>query len=339
MMKAAILREFKQPLSLEDVPKPEPGSDEVLIKIEAAGVCHSDLHIAEGDWPQLAAIVKRPLVLGHEVVGRVVKIGAEVKQLEVGDRVGVPWIYWSCGECEICKEGNENLCPSQKITGATVDGGFAEYIKAKASHATKVPTPLASEEAAPLFCAGVTVYRALKKAQISPGQRAAVFGIGGLGHLAVQIAVAFGAEVWAVDVDDGKLEFASSLGADHVVNATSSEVVKELRKIGRVHAAIVTSAAKAAYDSAFASVRQGGTLVAVGLPAEPLSFPAIMMAATEIKIMASSVGTREDLRQVLEMAASGKLRCKTELRPLEQINDVFEDMRKGRITGRVVVKA
>jgi propanol-preferring alcohol dehydrogenase len=338
-MKAAILREFKQPLNIEDIPRPEPGPGEVLIKIEAAGVCHSDLHIAEGDWPQLAAIVKRPLVLGHEVVGRVVKTGPEVKSLEVGDRVGVPWIYWSCGECEICKDGNENLCPSQIITGGTVDGGFAEFIKAKASHATKVPTPLTSEEAAPLFCAGVTVYRALKRAEIKHGQRTAIFGVGGLGHLALQIAVAFGAEVWAVDVDDHKLEFAKQLGAHHVINAATSEVVKELRKVGRVHTAVVTSAAKAAYDSAFSSVRQGGTLVVVGLPAEPLTFPAVMMAATEIKIIASSVGTREDLRQVLEMAASGTLRCKTETRPLDQINEVFEDMRRGRITGRVVLKA
>src|SRR5215471_9953923 len=337
-MKAAILREFKQGLTIEDVPTPSPGPEEVLIKIEAAGVCHSDLHIAEGDWPQLATFVQRPLVLGHEVVGRVVERGAGVQHLDVGDRVGVPWIYWSCGECEICREGNENLCPSQIVTGGTVDGGFAEFMKAKASHAARVPAPLSPEEAAPLFCAGVTVYRALKKAQIVPGQRAAIFGVGGLGHLAVQIAAAFGAEVWAVDVDDSKLEFASKLGAHRVLNAASSEVVKELRKAGRVHAAVVTSAAKPAYDSAFSSVRQGGTLVVVGLPAEPLTFPAIMMAATETKIIASSVGTREDLRQVLDLAASGKLSSRTETRPLDQINEVLEDMRKGRITGRVVVK-
>jgi propanol-preferring alcohol dehydrogenase len=337
-MKAAILREFKQPLVLEAVPTPEIGPGEVLIKVEAAGVCHSDLHIAEGDWPQLAAIVKRPLVLGHEVVGRVVKRGPGVNNLQDGDRVGVPWIYWSCGECEICKEGNENLCASQIITGGTVDGGFAEFIRARASHATRVPDTLSADEAAPLFCAGVTVYRALKKAQIQPGQRAAIFGVGGLGHLAVQIAAAFGAEIWAVDVDDSKLELASQLGARHVLNAATSNVVKELRQIGRVHTAVVTSAARPAYDSAFPAVRQGGTLVVVGLPAEPLTFPAVMMAATEIKVIASSVGTREDLRQVLEMAASRKLRCRTEARPLDQINQVFEDMRKGRITGRVVLK-
>jgi propanol-preferring alcohol dehydrogenase len=337
-MKAAILREFKQPLAIEDMPMPEPGPDEILIKIEAAGVCHSDLHIAEGDWPQLATFVKRPLVLGHEAVGRVVQRGSEVKHLDVGDRVGVPWIYWSCGECEVCREGNENLCPSQIVTGGTVDGGFAEFMKAKASHAARVPTSLTPEEAAPLFCAGVTVYRALKKANIGAGQRVAIFGVGGLGHLAVQIAVVLGAEVWAIDVDDKKLELARQLGAHHALNATKSEIVKELRKAGRVHTAVVTSAAKAAYDSAFSSVRQGGSLVVVGLPPEPLTFPAVMMAATEIKIIASSVGTREDLRQVLEMAASEKLRCRTETRPLDQVNEVLEDMRKGRITGRVVLK-
>jgi len=336
-MKAAILREFKQGLTIEDVPTPSPGPEEVLIKIEAAGVCHSDLHIAEGDWPQLATFVKRPLVLGHEVVGRVVERGAGVQHLDVGDRVGVPWIYWSCGECEICREGNENLCPSQIVTGGTVDGGFAEFMKAKASHAARVPASLSPEEAAPLFCAGVTVYRALKKADIRAGQRVAIFGVGGLGHLAVQIATVFGAEVWAIDVDDNKLEFAQELGAHNTLNASKSEVVKELRKVGRVHTAVVTSAAKAAYDSAFSSVRQGGSLVVVGLPPEPLEFPAVMMAATEVKVIASSVGTREDLSQVLEMAASGLLHCRTETRRLDQVNDVLEDMQKGRITGRVVL--
>jgi propanol-preferring alcohol dehydrogenase len=338
-MKAAVLHEFKQPLEVEEVPTPKPGAGEVLIKIEASGVCHSDLHLAEGDWPQLAAIIKLPLILGHEVVGNVVETGAGVSDLKPGDRVGVAWIHWSCGECEICKEGNENLCPSQIITGGTVNGGYAEYIVAKASHATKVPAGLKSDEAAPLFCAGVTVYRAVKRAEVKPGQRVAVFGIGGLGHLALQIAQSFGAEVIAVDITDEKLDLARSLGADITLNARTSDVVKEMRAIGRVHAAIVTSAAKSAYEMAFASVRQGGALVVVGLPSEPLCFQAIMMAGTEIRIIASAVGTRDDLKEVLELAEAGKVRCHVETRPLSQINQVLDEMRAGRISGRVVVTA
>lgn len=334
-MKAAVVREFKQPLSLEDVEKPSIASDEVLIKVEACGVCHSDLHIAEGDWAQLRKMIKTPVIPGHEVVGRVVEKGDSVEGVEAGDRVGVAWLHWSCGECELCREGRENLCQKQQITGASVDGGYAEYIKAKASHATKVPEPLDSYEAAPLFCAGVTVYRAIKNAGVEPGQRVAIFGIGGLGHLAVQIAKTFGVEVIAVDIAEDKLEFARSLGADHTLNGSTVDVVKELRAMGGAHVAVVTSAAKAAYDQAFYAVRSSGTLVVVGMPADDLTFPAIMMR--ELKITSSATGTREDLREVLELAAEGKVRCQIEKAPLERINEIFDQMRRAQITGRVVL--
>jgi propanol-preferring alcohol dehydrogenase len=200
----------------------------------------------------------------------------------------------------------------------------------------QVPDALTSEQAAPFFCAGLTVYRAIKNAEIKPGQRVAVFGIGGLGHLAVQIAKAFGAEVIAVDLTDDKLELARSLGADHTVNARTSDAVKELRRMGSAHVAIVTSGAKAAYDTAFYALRGNGTLVVVGMPADDLTFPAIQMR--EIKIMSSATGTREDLREILQMAAEGKVKCLVETQPLEVINEVFEQMRRGQITGRVVLK-
>jgi propanol-preferring alcohol dehydrogenase len=306
----------------------------VLIKVDACGVCHSDLHIAEGDWTHLLRIIKRPLIPGHEAVGRVVEKGEAVDNLEIGDRVGVAWTHWTCGECELCKEGRENLCPRQMITGATVDGGYAEFAIAKASHALKVPDSLTSEEAAPLFCAGVTVYHAIKSSGIKPGQRIAVFGVGGLGHLAVQIAKCFGAEVIAIDIADDKLEFARRLGAHITINA-ADDVVKQIRKMGGVHVAVVTSAAKAAYDMAFYAVRSSGTLMVVGMPAEDLSFPAIMMR--EIRIMSSATGTREDLREVLELAAAGRVKCHVETRPLAQVNEVFDEMRRAKITGRVVL--
>jgi alcohol dehydrogenase, propanol-preferring len=334
-MKAAVVREFKQPLVLEDVEMPAIGSDEVLIKVEACGVCHSDLHIAEGDWTQLRRMIKTPLIPGHEVVGHVVERGDSVTELEKGDRVGVAWLHWSCGECELCKEGRENLCSKQQITGASVDGGYAEYVKAKASHAAKVPEALDSYEAAPLFCAGVTVYRAIKNAAVRPGQRVAIFGIGGLGHLAVQIAKAFGAEVIAVDIADDKLELARTLGADHTLNGSTVDVVKQLRSMGGAHVSVVTSAAKAAYDQAFYATRSSGTLVVVGMPAEDLTFPAIMMR--EVKIMSSATGTRQDLREVLDLAAAGKIRCRIETSPIERINEIFDQMRRAQITGRAVL--
>ena len=201
-MKAAILREFKKPLSLEDVLRPVLDAEDVLMQVEACGVCHSDLHVADGDWPQFKGITKKPLILGHEIAGRVVEKGERVTDFQIGDRAGVPWIYWTCGACDFCREGNENLCAKQKITGVTVDGGFAEFVKVPASHAVRIPDGLSAIEAAPLFCAGVTVYRALRQARMVAGQRLAIFGIGGLGHFAVQLGRELGAEVTAVDDGD-----------------------------------------------------------------------------------------------------------------------------------------
>lgn len=336
-MKAAVLHECKKPLAIEEIERPRPGADEVLIEVEACGLCHSDLHLADGDWTQLAKIVKKPLVLGHEIVGRVVEKGGAVQDLQVGDRVGLPWIHWTCGECAFCLEGNEHLCPNQKMTGVTVDGGFAEFVKAPASHTAKIPSALSSIEAAPLFCAGVTVYRALKRARISSGQRLAVFGVGGLGHVAVQIGRALGAEVTAIDISEEKLALARHFGASHTLNAAATDVVKEMASRGRVHAAIVTSAAKAAYDMAFYCLRPAGTLLVVGLPPDDICFSPAMMAAGEIRIQASYVGTRQDLREVLAMAATGALRCQVTTRPLEQVNEVMDQLRRGQISGRMVL--
>lgn len=336
-MKAAVLHEFKTPLLIEEVAQPRVSEDDVLIEVEVCGVCHSDLHVADGDWSQLSRIIKKPLILGHEIVGRVVARGAAVQSVEIGDRVGVPWLQWTCGECEFCREGNENLCTKQRITGVTVDGGYAEYTRAPASHVVKIPEGLPSEQAAPLLCAGVTVHRALKRGQIRGGQRLAVFGVGGLGHLAVQIGRAAGAEVTAIDVSEEKLALARSMGAARTLNATQCDVVKEVRGFGRVHVALVTSAAKNAYDMAFHCVRPAGTLLAVGLPAQDISFPPILMAATEIRITASSVGTREDLREILAMGAAGTVHCQVTIRRLDEVGQVLEEFRRGQICGRAVL--
>jgi len=337
-MKAAVLHEFKTPLSLEEVAVPEVGADEVLIEVEVCGVCHSDLHVADGDWTQLAGIVKKPLILGHEIVGRVTERGAAVQNIQVGDRVGVPWLQWTCGQCEFCREGNENLCTRQRITGVMVDGGYAEYAKAPASHVIQIPHALSSEQAAPLLCAGVTVHRALKQAKMCAGQRLAVFGVGGLGHIAVQIGRAAGAEVTAIDVSEEKLALAKSLGATRTLNAAISNVVKEVRSLGGMHIAIVTSAAKSAYDMAFYCLRPTGTLLVVGLPAKDISFPPILMAGGEIQIKASAVGTREDLREALAMGAAGIVHCQVTARPLAEVQEVLGELSRGEISGRVVLR-
>lgn len=336
-MKAAVLREFKKPLAIEDMAQPRPGADEVLIRIEACGVCHSDVHVLDGDWSQFAKIVKTPLIPGHEIAGVVVEKGTAVPDLQIGERVGVPWIHWACGECEFCREGNENLCRRQKITGVNVDGGYAEFVKAPASHVVRIPDSLASVQAAPFFCAGVTVYRALKRANILPGQRLAVFGIGGLGHLGVQFGQTLGAEVVAIDIAEEKLALARSFGASGTIHAADTDAIKELRGRGGVHVALVTSAARASYDTAFYCLRPTGTLLVVGLPADPICFPPILMAAGEIRIQASTVGTRQDLREVLAMAAAGKVHCQVATRPLVEVNEALDQLRRGQVSGRLVL--
>jgi alcohol dehydrogenase, propanol-preferring len=337
-MKAAVLQDFKTPLVMADLPLPKLSEQEVLIKVEVCGVCHSDLHVADGDWPQLARMVKKPLVLGHEVVGRVTEVGTAVKDISAGERVGVPWFYWTCGECEFCREGNENLCIRQQITGVTVDGGYAEFIKAPATHVVKIPDRLTSEQAAPLLCAGLTVHRALTRSGLSRGQRLIVFGLGGLGHIAVQLGRELGAEVTAVDIQDDKLALAQSLGAATTINAARDNVIKAMRSAGRAHVALVTSASKSAYDTAFYCVRPGGSLLVVGLPAQDLTFPAIVMAGGEIRIQATATGTRQDLREILTLGAAGKVHCEVTARPMDQANEILEQLRRGTALGRVVLR-
>ncbi|MBI3369108.1 MAG: zinc-dependent alcohol dehydrogenase [Burkholderiales bacterium] len=337
-MQAAVMQDFGQPLALRELPMPVPETDEVLIKVQACGVCHSDLHIIDGDTPGFKAGTKAQLIPGHEVVGSVVQRGADVSHLAIGQRVGVAWMHHSCGQCEQCREGLENLCRKiRSVTGMTVDGGYAEYMRAKASHALPVPDALTSADAAPLFCAGVTSYRALKNAGVHAGQRVAVVGVGGLGHLAVQIARAMGAEVIALDVAEDKLAAARTLGAAHAFDARAKETPRAVAALGGAHVAVVTSAARPAYDLALKCLRPAGTLSVVGLPPEPLAFAALQLVSGEYRIVGSAVGTRDDLRATLALAAEGKLHCHNQTRPLAQVNAVLDEMRAGRINGRIVL--
>ncbi len=336
-MHAAVMQGFGQALALRQLPLPVPQADEVLIQVQACGVCHSDLHILDGDTPPFKPITKPELILGHEVVGTVVQRGADVRQLALGQRVGVAWMHWSCGQCEACRDGLENLCRNTSITGLRVDGGYAQFMRAKADFALPVPDALGDAEAAPLFCAGVTSYRALRNAGVHAGQRVAVVGVGGLGHLAVQIARAMGAEVIALDVADDKLAAARALGAAHAFDARAADTPKAVRALGGAHVAVVTSAARAAYDLAMKLLRPGGTLSVVGLPPEPLSFAALQLVGGEFRIVGSSIGTRDDIRATLAMAAAGQLHCHTEQRPLADVNAVLDEMRAGRISARVIL--
>ncbi|MGD1090436.1 MAG: zinc-dependent alcohol dehydrogenase [Bryobacteraceae bacterium] len=336
-MRAAILREIGKPVEIQEVATPTPGPGEVLIRVEACGVCHSDLHLAEGDWDLLKPITKIPLILGHEVAGVVVELGEGVTELKVGDRVGVPWIHWTCGQCEFCREGRETLCLKQKITGCMVDGGFAEFLTAPATHAARLPASLSMAEAAPLLCAGLTVYRAMKASAVAPGERLAVFGVGGLGHLAIQIARAKGISVAAVDVSDDKLELAKSLGAEWTINAATEAVHKRVRAIGGAHVAMVTSASSAAYETALRCLRRGGTLAVVGMAAEPFKVSAVSLISGETRIVASAVGTREDLRELFELVERYPIRCKIEARSLEDLPQIFEELKRGAVLGRIVL--
>jgi len=345
-MRAAVLREIGKPVTIEEVATPSPGAGEVLIRVEACGVCHSDLHLADGDWDLLRPITKVPLILGHEVAGTVAALGDGVTQLKVGDRVGVPWIFWTCGECEFCREGRETLCVKQKITGCTVDGGFAEYLVAPATHAAPLPASLSAVEAAPLLCAGLTVYKAMKASGIlappktpqETPRRMAVFGVGGLGHLAIQIARALDIQVCAIDVTDEKLEFAKSLGAEWVVNGATEQVHKRLRAIGGAHVALVTSASPAVYETALRCLRRGGTMAVVGMANEPFKASAVSLISGETRIIASAVGTREDLRELFELVEKFPIRCRVETRPLESVSETFDQLKRGGVTGRIVLK-
>ena len=337
-MQAALLRDFGHPLEIETLPTPEPGAGEVVIKVAACGVCHSDYHLVHGEWDLLKPITKLPLIPGHETTGTIAAIGAEVQGFQIGDRVGVPWLYYTCGECEFCRAGQETLCLKQKVSGCTVDGGFAEYLKAPASHAARLPDNLSFAEAAPLLCAGLTVYKALRVADAQAGQRLVVFGVGGLGHLAVQLGKARGMEVGAVDVSDDKLQLASECGADWTVNAVAEAAHKQIKKHGGgAHVAMVTSASTAAYDTALRSLRRGGTLAVVGMTPQPINVSTVALVSGEYKIVASAVGSRQDLAEVLALAAAGKLHCHIETRPLAAVNEVFSEMREGTLKGRVVL--
>ncbi len=333
-MKAAIVHEFKTPLHIEDIATPEPGAGEIVVKIEASGLCHTDIHAAHGDWPIKP---KLPFIPGHEGVGIITMTGAGVTEVKEGDRVAIPWLGYACGTCDYCISGWETLCERQLNTGYFLDGSYAEYAKASARYVGKVPASVNSFEAAPLTCAGVTTYKAVKVSGARPSDLVAIFGIGGLGHLALQYAKIAGATVVAVDLVDEKLELAKQLGADYTVNGRNEDPVEAIKKLGGADAAISLAVSPRAFEQAFRSLRRGGTLVFVALPADNyMQLPIFETVLNGIKIVGSIVGTRLDLAEVFELHAAGKTRVIYEKRKLEDVNHSFEEIEQGRISARLV---
>jgi propanol-preferring alcohol dehydrogenase len=338
-MRAAVLRELKTPLRIEEVPVPEPKPGEVVIKVVACGVCHSDVHAVDGDWDPLPNL---PLTPGHEAAGFVAACGMGVRSIKEGDAVGVPWMWSACLECETCLSGDETICAKGESTGYSMPGGYAEYLVAPAAFVGRLPEKADMVGLAPVLCAGVTVYRGLKRTQARPGQWAAVFGVGGLGHLAVQYAKAMGLRVAAVDIADDKLRLASELGADMVVNAKEADPVRTLKKglAGGPHAALVTTPASIAFDQAIRALRGAGTCSFIGMPGRdgdrvPVSVNRLV--GLELSLRGSSVGSRLDLAEAIRFAADGSVKVTVERQPLEAVNDVFARIRRGEIVGRVVL--
>lgn len=336
-MRAAVSKEFGKPLVVEEVPVPTAGAGEVLVKIEACGVCHTDLHAVEGDWPVRP---KGDLIPGHEGVGRVVQVGAGVSHLQEGDLVGIPWLYSACGHCEYCHQGWETLCESQENGGYSVNGGFAEYAVGAADYVGVLDPQLSHDQIvniSPILCGGVTVYKGLKMTEARPGEWVTISGIGGLGHIAVQYAKAMGLRVAAVDVADEKLELAQRYGAEIVANARTEDAVEKIRNAteGGTHGVLVTAVSPSAFAQAVKLVRRGGTVSMNGLP--PGEFPVEIfgMILNGITLRGSIVGTRADLQEAIAFAQNGAVKAHVAPEPLENINDIFDRMRRGAIDGRI----
>lgn len=335
-MKAAVVRAFGEPLAIEEIPVPEPGPGEVLVKVIACGVCHTDLHAVDGDWPVKPRL---PFVPGHEITGVVSALGPGVTSLKEGDPVGVAWLHDACLRCEYCETGWETLCEHQHNTGYSCDGGFAEYVIANEQFAAKLPENVDFARMAPILCAGVTTYKGLKETEAKPGEWVAISGVGGLGHLAIQYAKAMGLHVAALDVATDKLALAKATGAEVAVDARSPDAVAEILKAtsGGAHGVLVTAVSPPAFSQALSMVRRKGTVTLVGLPPGEFPTPIFDVVLKRITVRGSIVGTRHDLDEAIAIAAAGEVSVHCETTALERINNVLSDLRANRIDGRMVL--
>jgi propanol-preferring alcohol dehydrogenase len=334
-MQAAVVEKFGAPLAVREVPVPAPGPGQALVQIMATGVCHTDLHAADGDWPVKPTL---PFTPGHEGAGIVVALGPGVSHLKEGDRVGIAWLHSACGHCDFCLAGWETLCLEQKNSGYSVDGSFAQYALAQADYLGRIPNNISFVDAAPILCAGVTTYKGLKETGARPGEWVVISGAGGLGHVAIQYAKAMGLHVAAVDLGPEKMALARKLGAEITIDAKTQDPAAEIQKqIGGAHGVLVTAVSTIAFKQAIGMLRRGGTCVLNGLP--PGEFPVSIfdVVLNRYTIRGSIVGTRLDLEEALAFAAEGKVKATIETLPLESVNDVFDRLRAGKVNGRVVL--
>ena len=339
-MRAMVLSELgpveNNPLKLTEIDKHEiQRPNEILIKIQGCGVCHSQLHGIEGDWKELGIPPQLPTVPGHEIVGEVVEIGKEVTKFTVGDHAGISPLLESCMECQYCKEGKEQLCESMDVLGESLKGGYAEYVTVAEDFATKVPDEMKPEYAAPLFCAGITAYKAVKASEPSSGKKIGIFGIGGVGHMAVQFAKLEGAEVVAITRNEKHLEVAKKLGATTTVTFSDDQnkVLDELKsKVGLLDAAIVFAPVDIATDTAIKAVKKGG-LIVIGTIGEISSF----VAFEEKTIRGTLIGSRKDMEEVVRIAHQNNLSVVSETYPLEQANEVLKKLKNSEIEARAVL--
>jgi alcohol dehydrogenase, propanol-preferring len=334
-MKAGVVHKFGQPLHIEEVPVPEPREGEVLVQIQASGVCHTDLHAADGDWP-----VKPhpPFVPGHEGAGFAAALGKGVTHIKEGDRVGIAWLHSACGHCEFCLTGWETLCMNQQMSGYTVNGSFAQFALGHADYIGQIPKNLSFVDSAPILCAGVTTYKGLKQTDTAPGEWVVISGVGGLGHVAVQYAKAMGRHVVAVDIGAEKLQLARALGADFAVDAAAEDAAAVIqKKIGGAHGVLVTAVSLGAFRQAMGMLRRGGTCVLCGLPPGEFPISIFDVVLNGLTVRGSIVGTRKDLEEALAFAGDGKVKATIETQPLESINTVFDRLKHGKVNGRVVL--
>ena len=335
-MKAAVVKAFGKPLVIEDVPVPVPGPGELLVKLKACGVCHTDLHAASGDWPVKPV---PPFIPGHEAAGVVAALGPGVTDFKIGDAVGVAWLHDACLRCEYCETGWETLCEHQHNTGYSVNGGFAEYVIASAAFAARLPANVNFAKIAPILCAGVTTYKGLKETDTRPGEWVVISGVGGLGHVAIQYAKAMGLKAIGLDIAEDKLKLALEAGADHAVNALDKDAVERVIAFtgGGAHGVLVTAVSTPAFAQALKMVRRKGTVSLVGLPPGEFPMPIFDVVLKRITVRGSIVGTRRDLDEAVAFAAEGKVKAEITTAPLSEINTIFDRMKAGKIDGRVVL--
>ena len=327
-MKAAVVRAFDRPLEIEDLPIPEPDAGQVLVRVETCGLCHTDIHAARGEWPVKPS---PPFIPGHEGVGVIERLGSgEMYGLEPGMRVALPWLGYACGVCRYCNSGRETLCLEQKNMGYALNGGFAEYALGYARHVVRVPDGVSSADASPLTCAGVTTYKAVKDSGARSSSLVAVFGTGGLGHLAVQYARITGASVIAVDVNPARLESARAVGAEHLINPLEQDPVAAIQRLGGADAAISTAVTPEPFAQAYRSLARGGRMVCVGLPADNhLEIPIFETVLGGLDVRGSIVGTRHDLEEVFELHRRGLTRLEYAERRLDDVNEAIEQVLDG----------